>query len=414
VKDLVVGSLEFDVPTIIGTQGDFSNLKGWGNKWTGMSGGSAYNYSDNYINFSRFLVNAFSDPDYLPATIVPSTNWFKNDQLAANESPCSEPGSGNNNPAYDCTDLINKIMMIDTTRKFDVCQKAIWKYHYFKKLLRMKKLNRLSPACLSFLDAYNNDDLVKIAKVDSAVTSILINRATDSLLYANLMTTQAQLNDMHDQGLVFSAQYQQTMTLYSQLLAAHSILMDAERSRDILKADSVKNVIASINVRETCLQLLLGVFNVQLDYIKTDTLTPAQKTYVNSISQLCPLDMGEGVYIARSLRSIYENVSYDRIEECAPARVTPRSSGNTLTENKLIVHPNPASTELTITFFIQPQENGLISISDLSGRLIEEYGIADSDISLKLDVSDFFPGIYILKYLSESGVAITEKLVISR
>jgi hypothetical protein len=411
-KDLVLASEDFDVPTIIGSQGDFNNLKGWGNKWTGMSGGSAYNYSDDYINSSRFLVNGSV---YLPVTIVPSTGWFEDDPLVTNESPCADTSNVNNGPIYDCTDLITKIIMIDTTRKFDVCQKAIWKYHYFKKLLRMKKLNLLSPACLSFLNAYNNNDLVKIAKVDSAVISILINRATDSLLYANILNTQAQLNNLHDQGLVFSAQYQQTMALYSQLLAVHGILMDAEQAKDILKADSVKNVIATINVTESCLQLLLGVLNVQLDYIKSDTLTPAQKTNVNGISQLCPIDMGEAVYIARSLRSIYDNVSYFRIEECAPARVVaPRSSENTLTENKLNVYPNPAYDELNIAFNAQPNEKGTISITDMNGRLIKKFLLEDADKSLKLNVSDFNSGLYFIKYISHSGVESIEKFVISK
>lgn len=414
VKNLVLGSEDYNVPTIIGTQGDFTSLKGWGNKWTGMSGGSAYNYSEFAINYSHFLVNASSNPDYLPATIFPSANWFYNNALVTNESPCADPNNGNNSPIYDCTDLINKITMIDTTRKFDACQKAIWKYHYFKKLLRMKKLNQLSPGCLSFLNAYNNDALVKIAKVDSAITHILINQAADSLLYEHIMSTQSELNTLHDQGLVFTPQYQQYMTLYSQLLADHRVLLETERNKDLLKVDSVKNVITTITVRDHCLQLLLNIFNVQLDYIKSDTLTPAQIAYVTDVSEMCPYDMGEAVYLARSIRSIVENVSYDRIEDCAPARVTPRSSEKMYSENKMFLYPNPVSDELNIAFEAKPNEKGDITITDMNGRLVKQFKLEETDHSLKLSVSNFNSGLYIVKYMSLSGVEHIEKFVISK
>lgn len=416
-KDLVLGNEE--VITFIGKQGDFSNKIGWGNRWTGDQGGSAYNYSpDNYVKYSQFLVNAFSNPDYKPMTIVAASNdWFLDRSDVTNESSCSvlpyDEGYKVGPEDFDCMDFINKIVQIDTARNLDDCKKDIWKYHYFKKFLIMKKMNLLTRECLNFFNSFNNDVLVKIAKVDSAISNILINQSTDTILYENIVNTQTDLNDLHDQGMVFTPQYQQTLTLYNQLLEDHSNLMEAERAEDNSKADSVKNVISTIIISDTCLSLLLRTLDIELDYIKSDTLTPVQLAFVREISEFCPYVFGDGVYHARALRSIYDNVSYIKTEDCDPERLNPRSNEMNSGTDKFYLYPNPASDELNIALNQEKESpSGLVRIIDVTGRILKEFKVDQPRSEYKIYTGTFKSGLYFIKYTSDSGHEMVEKFVI--
>jgi hypothetical protein len=267
--------------------------------------------------------------------------------------------------------------------------------------------------CLNFFNSFNNDVLVKIAKVDSAISNILINQSTDTILYENIVNTQTDLNDLHDQGMVFTPQYQQTMTLHNQLLEEHSTLMEAERAEDNSKADSVKNVISTIIISDTCLSLLLRTLDIELDYIKSDTLTPVQLAFVREISEFCPYVFGDGVYHARALRSIYDNVSYENSEDCAPEILNPRSNEMNSSTKEMYLFPNPASDELNIALNQEKESTlGFVRILDVTGRTLSEFKVDQLRSEYKINTSIYKSGIYFIKFISGSGTEIVEKFVI--
>lgn len=416
-KDLVLGEPGSNPQTAtIGKQGDFTNNIGWGNKWYDIGSSSAYNYSPyNYVNWSQFLVNA-DNQIYKPYNIVAeANNWFWDRTDVTNESSCSnivviDPPLG----GLDCGDIINKILVIDTSSVFDECNKAIWQYHYFKKLLLLKKLNLLENDCLTFFNNNANNVLVQIAKIDSAITNILLNQSVDSVLYSNILNTQMQLNNLHDQGAMNTQQWEQTMTLYDQLLSVHSTHMEAEKTSDDQKADSIKNVITTITVSDTCLKILLKTFDIELDYIKNDTLTAAQLFYVREVSELCPNEFGDGVYLARSLRSIFEYVRYRSVKDCSSDQVEPRSSAKVIAVDNIDLYPNPAIDELNISVDISQGESGVLNIVDLKGSVIRSLRVNDNKSIFKINTKEFMSGIYLVKYLSNTGAISIEKLVISK
>ncbi len=413
-RDLVLGNAVVSSTTVIGKQGDFPNLIGWGNKWFSDNGGTAYNYSPaDYVSWSQFLVNSNQGAWFKPQIIYPETNdWFWNNSNATNKSSCSGIVVDPYPDTIRCEDLITKILTIDTSRVFDDCKKAIWKYHYFKKLLLLKKKGQLIDDCLGFFDNNGDNVLVQIAKVDSAIANILIQESADTQLYSDIVNTQSELDDMYDQGNVNTDEWNMKMNYLTQLISESDTLIAAEKVSDDQKIDSVKNVITTITVSDSCLKVLINMYNIELDYIKSDSLTPEQYEYTDEVAQYCPSEFGDGVFVARSIMSRYENVRYASIEECSSAPLTPRSEiqfGGFLN-----VYPNPAIDELNISIDIPKGEFGEISIVNLQGKVIRVFRANNTKNSFKVSTEDYKSGVYFIKYISNTGTQTTEKLIISK
>jgi len=75
-------------------------------------------------------------------------------------------------------------------------------------------------------------------------------------------------------------------------------------------------------------------------------------------------------------------------------------------ENELAVYPNPASSSFTVQVDNSAQS---IELFTSSGALVRTYSIVSSSNVIEIDISNFPPGIYSLKYGTK-----TEKLVIER
>ncbi len=419
-RDLVLGDAVISSTTVIGKQGDFDEYKGWGNRWLSDNGGSAYNYSpSDYVDDSKFLVNSNVGAMYKPENIVAaSDDWFLDDPNATNESSCSYLPDVSDPPLgpgmLDCEDIIKKILKIDTSKVFGDCEKAIWEYHYFKKLLILKKNNLLEGDCLGFYNENSDSVLLQIAKVDSAIANILINQSVDTVLYNGITDTQEELDNLFDQGEYNTPVWKETMEQYNELTQEYGVLMQEEKESDIQKADSVQNVIGEIVVNDSCLHILLKTFNIKLDYIKSDTLTPAQNDYITEVSELCPNEYGDGVYLARAMRSMYENVRYASPEECYSGNIEPRSASNLHLVDKLEVYPNPAIDEVNISLDIPKGEAGRLSVVNLQGQKIKEFIANKARSSFKINTKGFESGIYIVKYISDAGSLSVKKLIIDK
>jgi len=417
LKDLVLGDGDPQLATVIGVQGDH-NI-GWGNKWTGFFNSSAYNYSpDQFTDWSQFIVNSHNNPIYAPKTIVANTNdWFKNLSNVTNGTFCSavaDPYTPKDPIGYSCEDIISKILKIDTSNVLDDCKKAIWKYHYFKKLLILKKKNLLQGDCAGFFNNNGGNVLVQISNIDSAITNILTNQSADSILFNNIISTQTELDNLYSQGDVNTPQWVETVAVYNELLSESTILEEAERELDNQKIDSVKNVITTIIVSDSCLKILLKTFNVELDYIKNDSLTPMQFNYIREVSELCPYNFGDGVYIARGLRSIYENVSYSSDKDCTTGTLEPRNINGKVMTKSLNVFPNPTIDEFKILIDLEKGEKGEISIVDIQGKVLRVFTVNTENNSFKINAEEYKSGIYLIKYNSNYGIHSVEKLVISK
>lgn len=88
---------------------------------------------------------------------------------------------------------------------------------------------------------------------------------------------------------------------------------------------------------------------------------------------------------------------------------TQETSVETFEYTSFNIHPNPAHSALNIAL---PVSNGMISISDASGRIIESRRITDSYFTT-IDVSSFSEGMYFVQFTDKKGAQIVRQLGIA-
>jgi hypothetical protein len=84
-----------------------------------------------------------------------------------------------------------------------------------------------------------------------------------------------------------------------------------------------------------------------------------------------------------------------------------------ITDNNLVLLPNPVSSIATLSFYAQNSYEYTIRIADISGRtVLMKKGIATaSSNQVKLDVSRFTAGIYFITVVNNSGEMKTVKMI---
>ena len=76
--------------------------------------------------------------------------------------------------------------------------------------------------------------------------------------------------------------------------------------------------------------------------------------------------------------------------------------------NTLSVYPNPTSDRATISLYSEGYEHGSITIHDINGRVMESIDI-DSEATKEINVQNYVPGVYIVRYTSSDGRKIDVK-----
>jgi hypothetical protein len=86
-------------------------------------------------------------------------------------------------------------------------------------------------------------------------------------------------------------------------------------------------------------------------------------------------------------------------------------STTTFEANSISLYPNPSNDTITITNNNSVEKISKVAIYDISGKII--YSLNNSvDSTIKIDVSHFSKGIYLVELLSENNAKVTKKLLI--
>ncbi len=89
------------------------------------------------------------------------------------------------------------------------------------------------------------------------------------------------------------------------------------------------------------------------------------------------------------------------------------NSGEVLTQNNIIIYPNPASDIINIQLEVQqPVGNFALRILDVNGKVVKESLAAQMKPSYSIPVSDWATGIYFLQVLGNGAVVDAKKFVI--
>lgn len=84
--------------------------------------------------------------------------------------------------------------------------------------------------------------------------------------------------------------------------------------------------------------------------------------------------------------------------------------------DEVVIYPNPASTNATIEFNLDNEENLAINIYDVTGKLVNQIGNTTYSVGnqkITIDGSNLENGLYYVNIVSESGV-ITQRLMINK
>lgn len=380
-KDLVVGHPEslntFSDMTVIGDQGNWDDLIGWGNQWNTANSKVHHSGTEEIIQGSEFLV--YEDPQnpvgYMPQIIEAAGQWFSND--AVRNLDC---GGGHIVPDdNECDTLIDKILSLDTLREMDDCVKTLWQYKYFKQLLILEETDQLSTDCEQYLIDQEDHAALQLARIGRAVESL-----------DTLKTSIGYVIERSDEGDV---------------------------RNDILtqRLDSIRTVIMNTEVLDSCLKVLNRVNVIRLNQIESDTFSNGDLSILLPIAYSCPNEMGEGVYWARGLLSMYADLKFPDFLDCTRTELNPRSSTREKTAlDKLQLFPNPASSEVHVYLKLSEKETGKILILDFNGD--EKYmdRVDEYKNSFTIDTGSYPNGIYIVKYVSSEGKEKIEKLIITK
>jgi len=159
----------------------------------------------------------------------------------------------------------------------------------------------------------------------------------------------------------------------------------------------------------------LEVYKIKLNLFVSDTLTHGEISYLQEIAMGCDDNTGEEVAIARSMLSLYENNRYPRLDECMSEIVRPRNvKERYITDNKLLIFPNPATDRVNILVRLGKSEVGKIRIIDVQSNIVYNHIINNNINTLEIDIKSFNSGMYFIIYKSINGDEHIEKLIIEK
>jgi hypothetical protein len=161
-----------------------------------------------------------------------------------------------------------------------------------------------------------------------------------------------------------------------------------------------------------------------------DGLTTADKQLVEELAKSCVYINGYSVFKARM---IYENAEpgydYDDLVICTAGNnktnvfasvlaelnstsITNENNNNlvSLTENDVIVYPNPANTEIKIRHSIKTEGELRIDLFDYTGRKVKSVACTNCYQETTMNVENLADGIYTYKVSMNSSIMKVGKL----
>ena len=77
-----------------------------------------------------------------------------------------------------------------------------------------------------------------------------------------------------------------------------------------------------------------------------------------------------------------------------------------------MVYPNPAKNSFTVYYQLKDDEFAYLYLSDPLGCNVEKLQLKTNEITHSYSINNLSDGIYIVKFVSDSGTALTSKLII--
>jgi hypothetical protein len=138
---------------------------------------------------------------------------------------------------------------------------------------------------------------------------------------------------------------------------------------------------------------------------------------LREIAQLCPLDEGFWVYIARSALLKLDTLPRYYVSDCETipsSEVSEKNGGRTQPENAgaFRVYPNPNNGSFHLNYTLLENENGTVEVFDAVGRCIYIGSLKSDDSSRMVTLEATNSGMYYLAVRVEGVLRFYEKVIV--
>ncbi len=181
------------------------------------------------------------------------------------------------------------------------------------------------------------------------------------------------------------------------------------QSKQINSLYEIQNIITETDcLDEVLLDIMIGYEVIIEEW--TDSLAAARMAELTTISRKCASMYGQGVHIARSILSQYEQVDYSVFDDCE--NLESRSNGSNMSSNlTYLIQPNPNSGEFEILLPIVENTLYTIDVMNISGQLIY-HDQRDSGLQ-RISLNNVESGIYMVNLFVKNELVSTQKMIIT-
>ncbi|MDO8366728.1 MAG: T9SS type A sorting domain-containing protein [Saprospiraceae bacterium] len=366
---------------------------------------------------NEFFVENLSDPHQAPIDRNPMENWFKTSQCLQTPTECV-PSLVN---YFDEQDEWVRDQYPFPSESHGVEEWQSTRY-VLAKLMRYPEL--ATGEVLDFKNAYNQSSAALFARFDSlmnALSSVSAGSQTYlSALEANIQSKQAEINGL-DVSISDFENLAPGLLSNRAVLLGELAALSIQRTTLLTQNTSVlspllaacsqfNNTLPANQIYEQN-QKLLNALAIQK--MQGMELSPANKDALHAIAQQCIQIAGRTRSAAAAMLAPEEGAQYWQENPDENNCLPQTERDEKLQKIGLSLSPNPCSDMLHVQF--EAPFAGNLIISDLSGRLIQQWSVQEKIPSQDIPVKNLNNGIYILTCSSSMGKLPTSvKFVILR
>ena len=409
-----------------------------GNWWyqNTYPGYAALNLSSSILTVDneRFFVYASLASNYnypVPSEIFAVAPWFyavptadaNCGNIGSHRSDCNiinvpNPGGGGGTK-HDLLDPVDESIASGESNPTEFTEETQWneRVNLYEKLIRMPDYKDEYPILTDFFENQDSTSVQQVATIkvenelvtpiqETLIQSIENNSASiyqnaDTIRVCDSTLSIVGLNESEKTALI---QIRSTaINNLNQLVASNSQQFIAIENAISDNADQLNIQNEDISGSEVYEQNEQVINDIYLNGIvaKSSEYFNGNLSSIYTIAQQCPLAGGPAVFRARTLYKLIDpNMRYNDDLACLQAGKQLRNASKT--QFPVGVFPNPASTEVTITYAINTAQ--LLQIIDNLGRICIEVLLDPKENRITKNISNLSDGIYSLRLNGKDNI----------
>ncbi len=354
------------------------------------------------IERSIFFVN--SDYDYhMPESVTPGNDfWFVDDTDEMEFYRCPD---GTNIPkqwvpfsqdSFDLCQYYQQLKTLDTIKpnKFFL---GVFDLLFLSEIRQDFNL----PACILLDPDYQN--LCGLQELVDVIID-LEQYGQHELATDSLISYQHQWLETTD-----SIQRTQLDSLIEGELTSLSTSFESARMQDSVLLTSINSDLNAIACGSVLVTTWKGIYQQYLTFIQNGEVDSSDHNTLKQYSSLCSDIYGKPIHLARAVTATFDTTNYDQYDDCLQG-VEQRIIREQTIEEKIEIWPNPTTGSVRIT--LPENYSGILAVTDISGKKVHVQSINESNfINLEMPYQG---GLYILRFVSESGISSEHRVVLLR